>query len=99
MNITRDIQSLTMFKRQTNDIVKQLRKTGEPVILTVNGKAELVVQDAAAYQAMMDRIEAIEGIREGLKDAQDGHVVSAKSSISQLRKRHAALSRRSDKKG
>jgi prevent-host-death family protein len=65
MKLTRDIQSLSTFKRDTAKIVRQLKKTGQPVVLTVNGKAELVVQDAASYQKLLeaqDRIEAIEGI-------------------------------------
>ena len=49
MKLTRDIQSLSTFKRDTAKLVRQMKKTGQPVVLTVNGKAELVVQDAASY--------------------------------------------------
>ena len=69
MKLTRDIQSLSTFKRDTAKIVRQLKKTGQPVVLTVNGKAELVIQDAASYQKLLeaqDRMAAIEGIRRGL---------------------------------
>lgn len=38
------------FKRDTAKIVRQLKKTGLPVVLTVNGRAELVVQDAESYR-------------------------------------------------
>ncbi len=70
MKLTRDIQSLSTFKRDTAKLVRQLKKTGQPVILTVNGKAELVVQDAESYQKLLeakDRMEAIEGIKRGLE--------------------------------
>src|SRR6266567_5847859 len=70
MKLTRDIQSLSTFKRDTAKVVRQLKKTGQPVVLTVNGKAELVVQDAESYQKLLeakDRIEAIEGIKRGLE--------------------------------
>jgi len=70
MKPTRDIQSLSTFKRDTAKIVRQLKKSGEPIFLTVNGKAELVVQDAESYQKLLnaqDRMEAIEGIRRGLE--------------------------------
>ncbi|HYV00559.1 MAG TPA: type II toxin-antitoxin system Phd/YefM family antitoxin [Pyrinomonadaceae bacterium] len=70
MKLTHDIQSLSTFKRDTAKIVRQLKKTGQPMVLTVNGKAELVVQDAASYQKLLeakDRMEAIEGIRRGLE--------------------------------
>ena len=67
MKLTRDIQSLSTFKRDTAKIVRQLKRTGQPVVLTVNGKAD---QDAESYQKLLetqDRMEAIEGIRLGLE--------------------------------
>jgi prevent-host-death family protein len=70
MKLTRDIHSLSTFKRDTAKLVRQLKKTGQPVVLTVNGRAELVVQDAASYQKLLeakDRMEAIEGIKRGLE--------------------------------
>jgi PHD/YefM family antitoxin component YafN of YafNO toxin-antitoxin module len=59
-----DIHSLTEFQRDTKTHMKQLKKTGRPAVLTVNGKASLVVQDASVYQSMLDagdRAEAIAG--------------------------------------
>jgi len=70
MKLTRDIHSLSTFKRDTAKLVRQMKKTKAPVILTVNGKAELVVQDAESYQALLeakDRMETIEGIKRGLE--------------------------------
>ena len=48
LNLKTGIDSLTNFKRQTADYLRQLHSSGEPLVLTVNGKAEVVVQDAAA---------------------------------------------------
>ena len=59
--------------------MKQLKKTKRPVVLTVNGKAAAVVQDAEAYQRLLDiaaRADAEEGIRQGLDDV--AHVVPAR---------------------
>ena len=70
MKLGRDIQSLSTFKRDTAKFVRQLKRTKAPVVLTVNGKAELVVQDADSYQELLeakDRMEAIEGIQRGLE--------------------------------
>jgi PHD/YefM family antitoxin component YafN of YafNO toxin-antitoxin module len=75
LNLTRDIQPLSTFKRNTSDIITQLKQTGAPVILTINGKAELIVQDAAAYQKLLDLIaelETITGIKRGLDDIKAG---------------------------
>jgi prevent-host-death family protein len=60
INLRRDIHSLTDFKRHTNDLVKRMKVTRTPIVLTVNGKAELVVQDEESYQALLDRLEQME---------------------------------------
>jgi prevent-host-death family protein len=74
MNIVRDIQSLSTFKQNASRIVKEIQETKEPVILTVNGKAAVVVQDAESYQRMIERRESIETaaiLRERLRDMDD----------------------------
>jgi len=91
INLHRDIHSLTDFKRNTNDFVKQMKETKAPVVLTVNGKAELVVQDAESYQAMLDRLEqidAIEGIRRGLEQMERSEGRPADEVFAEFRKRH-----------
>ena len=68
MDITQDIQALTTFRNNSAAFLRQLKKTKRPVILTVNGKAAAVVQDAEAYQRLLDiaaRADAEEGIRQG----------------------------------
>jgi hypothetical protein len=51
-----DILSLTEFHRHTREHIARLRATGRPEVLTINGRAELVVQDAAAYQRLLERL-------------------------------------------
>ena len=77
LDITKDIQSLTTFRRRSGDFLKQLRKSKRPVVLTVKGKAAAVVQDAEAYQKLRDiaaRADVQEGIRQGLEDVKNGKV-------------------------
>jgi prevent-host-death family protein len=75
LDITRDIQSLTTFRRSSGDLMKQLKKTKRPLVLTVNGRAAAVVQDAEAYQRLLDiaaRADVREGVRQGLDDVAHG---------------------------
>jgi prevent-host-death family protein len=79
LDISRDIHSLTDFKKNTSEFIKQLKETGDPVVLTINGKAELVVQDAAAYQKLRQLAEeakVLKGIRQGIEDMNAGRTVS-----------------------
>ena len=75
LDITEDIHSLTTFRRRSGDFMKQLKKSKRPVILTVKGKAAAIVQDAEAYQRLLDiaaRADVLEGIRQGLEEAKRG---------------------------
>jgi prevent-host-death family protein len=91
MDLARDIDSLTYFKRNTAEVIERLKATGDPMVLTVNGKAEVVVQDAEAYQRMLDlvdRAEAVVGIKKGLESMAQGEGIPANEAFEQLRTKH-----------
>lgn len=92
LDLTKDIRSLTDFKRETARFVKQMKKSGHPLVLTVNGKAELVIQDAESYQRFLDlveRAEAIAGIRRGLESMKRGEGRPAREAFEELRQKYA----------
>ena len=89
LDLANDIRSLSDFKRNTVELLDRLRKTGHPLVLTINGKAELVVQDAEAYQTLLDRVETIEGIQRGLADGKAGCTKPARQVFDRLRRKHA----------
>jgi len=69
MKLVRDIMSLSTFKRDSNQVMRQMKKTKEPVVLTVNGKPAIVVQDVESYQRLLElkeRTEVIETLRQRL---------------------------------
>lgn len=75
MDITRDIQPLTEFKRNTTRFISHLKETGRPSVLTVNGKPALVVMDAVAWQDFQNRVgyaRTVDAIAKGLDEARDG---------------------------
>ena len=91
LDITKDIQSLTTFRRQSGDFMKQLKKSKRPVVLTVNGKAAAVVQDAKAYQRLLDlaaMADEEEGIRRGLEDAKAGRTRPAREFFAEFEAKH-----------
>jgi prevent-host-death family protein len=94
LNLASGIDSLTNFKRQTAEYLERLHKTGETVVLTVNGKAQVVVQDAAAYQKLVetaakaDRKETVAAIRAGLADVEAGRTKPARTALKTLAEKH-----------
>lgn len=93
----KDIKSLTAFKRNTNEYVKRIKKSGSPLVLTINGRAELIVQDAESYQRMLevlDRAETVEALREGLESVRQGRTMSLDEFDKEVRKRIRAPKKR-----
>ena len=90
LDITRDIHSLTTFRRRSGDFMKQLKKSERPVVLTVKGKAAAIVQDAEAYQRLLD-IAAQADAEEGSDRAWNlarGRTRPARRAFDQIRRRH-----------
>jgi len=80
-----NIHSLTDFKRNANSYIESIRSTKSPIVLTVNGEAAVVVQDAIVFQNLVDRLKSAEdelnqletdrlrkAIALGIKDAEEG---------------------------
>jgi len=91
INLSRDIQSLSTFKRNTNELIVQMKETGNPVVLTVNGKAELVVQDAESYQKLLNTVEHLEtiiGIKNGLEDITKGETQFLGEFVEEMQQKH-----------
>ena len=88
MNLAEDIRPLTYFRRQSAEAVRQLKASRRPMVLTINGKAELVVQDAASYQRLLDiaaQADAREGIRQGMEDISRGRTRPSRRVFDDLR--------------
>ena len=91
LDIHRDIDSLSSFKRNSVKFLRQLKRTGHPVVLTRNGKAAVVVQDAAAYQRLLElaeRAEAVAGIRKGLASMERGEGIPAEEAFERMRRKY-----------
>jgi len=88
LDIKSDINSLSNFKRKTPEFLRQLKETGHPVVLTINGKAELVVQDTASYQKLIElaeRAERMEALQASISDMRAGKVVPVEDMLAEMR--------------
>jgi prevent-host-death family protein len=87
----REIRSVTEFQRNIKDYVGRLKQRRTPLVLTVNGRAELVVQDAESYQEMLDRLEhaeALAAVRKGMEQFDRGEGIALDEAEERLRKKH-----------
>jgi prevent-host-death family protein len=91
IDLSKDIRSMSDFKRNTSELVERMEESGDPMVLTVNGRAKLVVQDAAAYQKLveaLDYADTVAGIRRGLEDVSKGRTQPARRAFADIRKKN-----------
>ena len=91
IDITKDIQPLTTFRNNSVKMLKQLKRTGRPIVLTVNGKAKATVISAAEYQRLMDiaaDADEREGVRQGDADIAAGRTRPAEEVFAEMRKQY-----------
>jgi prevent-host-death family protein len=84
----REIYSLTDFQRNAKQYIERTKETQKPIVLTVNGKAEVVVQDAHAYQQLLEYAETVAAIRKGIEEFERGQGKPAQEALEELRAKH-----------
>lgn len=88
---TRNIHSLTDFLRRHRAHITRLKQTRKPEVLTVKGRAELVVMDAEAFQKMVEQWEfeeTVTMIQQGLDAIDQGESQPAEKAMSELHARY-----------
>jgi prevent-host-death family protein len=89
INLRDEIDTLSNFKRNTSEFLEQLKRTKKPVVLTINGRAELVVQDAGSYQRLLEyaeKLETIEALKPAIAEMKSGQGESADRVFSEILK-------------
>ena len=87
----REVRSVTEFQRNIKDYIGRLKENKTPLVLTVNGRAELVVQDAESYQLILERLERAEtlaAVTRGMEQLERGEGISLDEAENRLRKKH-----------
>ena len=87
----REIRSVTEFQRHVKEYIERLKKNKGPLVLTINGRAALVVQNVESYQTMLERLERIEtadAIKQGIDEFSRGKGLPARLALEKLRLKH-----------
>jgi prevent-host-death family protein len=88
---TQEVQPLTAFLDTPVELIRQIKATQRPITLTVDGKPEVVVQDAAEYERLLDlaaEANEQEGLRQALDDLAAGRTYPAEEVFAAMRKKH-----------
>lgn len=99
-NVETGIRSLTEFKQNSTEILENLKKTNSPTILTVNGKAEVVLIDPGSYQKMVKELylaDSARRIEESLENMKNHPGIEAEEFFARLKKKYTTPKTKNEK--
>ncbi|NES99232.1 MAG: type II toxin-antitoxin system Phd/YefM family antitoxin [Sphaerospermopsis sp. SIO1G1] len=86
-----DIHPLSEFQRGAKTFLDKLKEAKSPIVLTVNGKAAAVVQDAESYQRLIDRLELLESvakIRKSINEFEQGEGMPLNQAFAEFKEKY-----------
>ena len=91
MNYVDAIEPVTVLKTRSADLIRRARDSGQPVVITQNGKATAVLQDVESYQRERQALLLLKYLARGDRDHREGRVMSDQEADSHFRSRLAAM--------
>lgn len=83
------IRPISYLKAHAADVVRELRERGEPMFITQNGEARLVVQDVESYEQLQETLALLKILAMGSQQIEAGRVVGVRKAFRQVRRRRA----------
>ncbi len=85
--------SVKEFQRDAAQLLRRIKRTGRPLVLTVDDKEQFVIEHVASYRRMLQlllkkELDAIKGICKGLRDLKKGRFQPAKEALEDIRPKH-----------
>lgn len=87
LSITEDIKSVSDLKKKTNEIFKQMHRTGRPIIVTVNGKPDAVLLDVEVFERKVKALNLAVLLSEAEPEVKEGRTRSAHDFLKELKSR------------
>jgi len=87
MKLAGQIKSVSTFKAKAAEMIDDITETGNPVILTVNGEAKVIVQDVRSYEETQETLAFMRMLAMSEEDVRKGRVVPVKEAFERARKR------------
>jgi prevent-host-death family protein len=76
MQISQDIVPLGQFKVHASAMLRRLRESRRPMVITQSGKPAAVVLTPEEFDRLCEQQQFVASVRRGLADAKAGRVVS-----------------------
>jgi prevent-host-death family protein len=90
MKLSNQIKPISYLKAHAADIVRNLGEHREPLVITQNGEAKVVLQDIESYEQTQETMALLKILALGMRQIEEDKVLPAEDVIKRLRKRQEA---------
>jgi prevent-host-death family protein len=85
MKLSNQIRPISYLKAHTAEIVRNLSKQQEPLVITQNGKAKVVIQSIESYEQTQQTLALLKILSLGIRQIEEGKALPAEDVIERLR--------------
>ena len=85
-SVTDDIRPVSELKKRMREVFEQLHRTGRPVVITVNGKPDVVLLDVAVFEQKLKALNLSLLLASSEKDISKGRIRSARSFLKSFKR-------------
>lgn len=85
MKLSNQIKPISYLKAHAAEIVRKLGEQREPLVITQNGEAKVVVQDIESYEQTQETMALLKILALGMRQIEEGKVLPADDVIRRLR--------------
>jgi len=89
MRYSKQIKPISYLKANAAEVLKELRETGEPLIVTQNGEAKAVLQDIESYERLQETLAMLKIVAMGERDIRAGRTKPIEEVVERLKAKHA----------
>jgi prevent-host-death family protein len=87
MKLSSQIRPISYLKAHAAEIVRNLAEKQEPMVITQNGEAKVVIQDIASYEQTQQTMALLKILALGMRQVEEGNVLPAENVIKRMRER------------
>jgi prevent-host-death family protein len=91
MRLSNQIKPISYLKSHAAEIIRNLGNEGDPLIITQNGEAKVVIQDIKSFEEAQETLALLKILALGNRQIEEGKVVSASEVVKRIRKGKESL--------
>ena len=90
MTLSIRIRPISYLKAHAAEIVRNLAEQQEPLVITQNGEAKVVIQDIESYEKTQQTMALLKILALGMRQIEEGKILPAKNVIHRIREQREA---------